>query len=411
MQRRDFIKLSAASAGISLLPIGSRGWAASNPNGAPRRLVVVLLRGAVDGLNVVVPHGEAGYYAARPTIAVPPPGQAGGALDLDGHFGMHPAMAALLPLWQERSLAFIHAAGSPDPTRSHFDAQDYIETGTPGHRSTRDGWMNRLLAQLPGPPAPTSAIAFGATIPRMLSGRASVANVATGRGANRPMPIDRPVINAAFDQLYTGSDALSRAYREGVRMRSQLLAELQDDMIQADNGAPSPVGFATDTQHLAELVAKDRAIELAFFDLGGWDTHVNQGASEGQLAGHLRPLAEGLAVLPKALGPAYDETVIVVISEFGRTVRENGNRGTDHGHGNVIWVMGGAVAGGRVYGAWPGLTETTLYQGRDLAVTTDFRSALGAILRHHLRLETPALDAVFPGAPPQAAALSGLIRA
>ena len=411
MLRRDFLKVSATAAGLSVLPIGARGWAASNPQGAPRRFVVVFLRGAVDGLNLVVPHSEPAYYAARPTIAIPRPGQPGGALDLDGRFGLHPALAPLQPFWRERSLAFIHAAGSPDPTRSHFDAQDYMESGTPGRKSTPDGWMNRLLAQLPGPRSSTSAIAFGPTVPRMMSGHLAVANVPTGRAADRPMAIDRPLINAAFDQLYAGHDDMSLAYKEGVRTRAKLVADLQEDMKEADNGAPSPVGLSTDTAHLATLAAKDPAVELAFFDLGGWDTHVSEGSSEGQLAGHLKPLAEGLAVLAKGLGAQYRETVIVVLSEFGRTVHENGNRGTDHGHGNVLWVMGGPVKGGRVYGDWPGLEEAALYQNRDLAITTDFRSALSVILARHMRLGSRALATVFPGAPPVPGAVAGIIGA
>lgn len=411
MLRRDLLKLSAAGAGLTLLPIGARAWAASNPNGAPQRLVVVMLRGAVDGLNVVVPHGEPAYYDARPTIAIPRPGQPEGALDLDGRFGLHPALASLQPLWRERSLAFIHASGSPDPTRSHFDAQDYMENGTPGEKSTPDGWMNRLLGQLPGRHRPTAAIAFGPSLPRMMSGRFNVANIPTGRAADQPMPIDRPLINAAFDRLYGGSDALSRAYREGVRTRAKLIADLETDMTEADNGAPSPVGFSSDTEHLAMLVAKDPGVQLAFFDLGGWDTHVAEGAAQGQLAGHLKPLADGLAVLAKGLGAAYRDTVIVVMSEFGRTVHENGNRGTDHGHGNVLWVMGGPVAGGRVYGRWPGLEEDVLYQNRDLAITTDFRSALAVVLQHHMQLDRPARDIVFPGAPAAPAAVAGLIVA
>jgi uncharacterized protein (DUF1501 family) len=405
MRRRKFLTLSSAAAGMSLISIGPHAWAASGGEAVSKRLVVVLLRGAVDGLNVVVPCNESGYYEARPTIAVPRPGQQGGVLSLDGRFGLHPALAPLVPMWKERSLAFIQASGSPDPTRSHFDAQDYMESGTPGRKATQDGWMNRLLSQLPGNRTATSAIAFGPTLPRALSGKMTVTNISVGRGANQPMPIDRPVINAAFDELYSGNDRLSRAYQEGVTAHTKLLADLQQDMAQADNGAPSPVGFAEDTGHLVQIIARDPSVQLAFFDLGGWDTHVNQGAAEGQLANHLKPLADGLAALAKGLGPAYRDTVVVVMSEFGRTVRENGNGGTDHGHGNVMWLMGGSIKGGRVYGAWPGLAENALYQERDLAITTDFRSALSIVLQHHLRLEKKQVDVVLPNAPPPPATI------
>ncbi|MGH7088680.1 MAG: DUF1501 domain-containing protein, partial [Stellaceae bacterium] len=289
------------------------------------------------------------------------------------------------------------------------DAQDYMESGTPGRKSTPDGWLNRLLAQLPGAHPPTEAVAFGPTLPRMLEGPMRASNIATGRAADRPMPIDRPIVNAAFDALYAGDDRLSRTYREGVSARAHLLADLRQDMIEADHGAPSPVGFAEDTQRLAALIGRDPTVEIAFFDLGGWDTHVEQGATDGQLANHLRPLGEGLAALARGLGPAWRDTVVVVMSEFGRTVRENGNRGTDHGHGNVLWVMGGPVKGGRVYGAWPGLAEEALYQGRDLAITTDFRSVLAVVLERHMHLDPRARAVVFPGAPPAPAAVAGLV--
>ncbi|TAL01163.1 MAG: DUF1501 domain-containing protein [Rhodospirillaceae bacterium] len=386
---------------------GGRAWAASNPDSRGKRLVVVFLRGAVDGLSVVPPWGDPDYEEARPTIAIR---RGGGAIDLDDRFGLHPALAALTPFWQDRSLAFIHACGSPDQTRSHFDAQDYMESGTPGVKTTMDGWMNRLLGVLPGPRHSTEAIAFGPTMPRILSGKQNVANVPLGRGANAPSVLDRPVINAAFDQLYTGNDPLSHAYKEGLAAHKAVLADLQTDMAAADNGAPSPIGFDTDVQHLATMIKQDPTIDLAFFALGGWDTHINQGAAEGQLANHLKPLGDGLAVLARDLGSAYGDTVILVISEFGRTVHENGNRGTDHGHGNVMWVMGGPVAGGKVYGAWPGLSTEVLHDGRDLAVTTDFRTAVGAVLAGHMGLTDAQLDQVFPERPTMSADITGIIR-
>jgi uncharacterized protein (DUF1501 family) len=407
--RRDFLKQAALLSAAGIVLLRPQAWAARGSAEATARLVVVFLRGAVDGLSVVVPHGESPYYDARPTIAVPRSGE-GAVLDLDGHFGLHPTLAPLLPAWHDGSLAFVHACGSPDPTRSHFDAQDYMESGTPGVKKTPDGWMNRVLEALPGAPSPTEALSLGPVVPRILAGRRPVANIPLGRAATRPMPLDREVIAAAFDRLYTGDDPLASAYREGRAARTRLLAELQEDVQQADNGAPSPVGFPDDARRLARLIERDPSIRLAFLALGGWDTHVRQGASTGQLAGHLRPLAEGLAAFRTALGPAYADTVILVVSEFGRTVRENGNGGTDHGHGNVMWVMGASVRGGKVYGRWPGLAPDDLYEGRDLAVTTDFREVVSAVLGSHLRLTSSALHRVFPARPKPTGSISTLIK-
>ncbi len=396
--RRKLLQIAAA--GSVLIPVGHSAFAAA-AGAAPggKRLVVVLLRGAVDGLNVVVPHAEAAYYDARPTIAIPQPGRDGGVLDLDGHFGLHPALASLMPQWRDGTLAFVHASGSPDTTRSHFDAQDYMESGTPGKKSTADGWMNRLLRELPLPRTPTSALSFGPTLPRIFSGPVDVATIPLGKAAANAIPLDRPLINAAFDQLYTGDDSLSRAYREGLESHKKVMKDLQSDMMAADNGAPSPITFGEDTAHLARLIKQDPRVNLAFFALGGWDTHVNQGNGEGQLANRLRPLAEGLASLATNLGKSYQDTVIVVMSEFGRTVHENGNRGTDHGHGNVMWVMGGGVAGGKVHGRWPGLDTASLNEKRDLAVTTDFRSVIAAVLAGHLNLTPEQIGTVLPDAP------------
>ncbi len=412
MKRRDFLKLSAAgAAGLTLVSVGAHGWAAQNRSGATQRLVVVFLRGAVDGLNVVVPYGDAAYYEMRPTIAIARPGTEGGALGLDGHFGLHPALSPLMPMWKEHSLAFIHASGSPDETRSHFDAQDYMESGTPGIKSTVDGWMNRLLAELPGPRRSTDAVNFGPVMPRILSGKIDVASVASGRAAGKPMVLDRPVVEAAFDSMYAGTDNLSRAYREGQTARKQIMTDLKQEMMAADNGAPSPAGFPDDTARLADLIRKDANVELAFFGLGGWDTHVNQGSAKGQLANHLTQLAEGLAALRTGLGDSWRDTVVIVMSEFGRTAHENGNGGTDHGHGNVMWVMGGPIAGGKVYGRWPGLDEEELHEGRDLAVTTDFRSTIAAILVDHMGLGAASIARVFPDAPLDGTNVKGLASA
>jgi uncharacterized protein (DUF1501 family) len=303
-------------------------------------------------------------------------------------------------MWTERGLAFIHAAGSPDPTRSHFDAQLYIESGTPGESTTRDGWMNRLLLALPGPRGPADAISVGPTVPRILVGKAPVASLPLGPEGARPLPIDQPEVGSAFDRLYSGNDTLGESYRQGRTARAQLIGALATERQIADNGAPPPSGFPGQAARLAHLIRRDPSVRLAVIGLGGWDTHVNQGNHKGQLAGRLRPFGEGLAALARGLGEAWRDTIIVVLSEFGRTVRENGNGGTDHGHGNVIWELGGPVKGGRVYGDWPGLMPAQLYQRRDLAVTTDFRTAIAAILERHMRLSDRQLEAVLPGAPP-----------
>ncbi len=259
--------------------------------------------------------------------------------------------------------------------------------------------MNRLLAVLPEPHTPTQAVSLGPVLPRILKGNINVANIPLAKNSSKPMPVDRPLVQSAFDELYSGDDTLSQAYREGQAARKQLLIDLQDEMKVADNGAPSPKGFSQDAVQLAKLLTQDPNIQLVFLDLGGWDTHVNQGASSGQLANHLKPLGEGLANFVQGLGPVYQDTVVIVISEFGRTVHENGNGGTDHGHGNVLWVMGGEIKGGKVYGEWPGLAQGNLYEGRDLEVTTDFRHAIVTVLQNHMGLGSAQFQTIFPGMP------------
>jgi uncharacterized protein (DUF1501 family) len=263
---------------------------------------------------------------------------------------------------------------------------------------------------MPGGHSPTEALSLGATVPRILAGRMAVANIALGRAAERPMPLDRPIVEASFDQMYGGSDPLSRTYRQGIEARAHLVSDLQRDMTEANGGAPGPNGFSNDADRLALLIRNDPTIRIGFLALGGWDTHVNQGGASGQLAGHLRPLGEGLAHFADALGPAYGDTVVIVISEFGRTMHQNGNGGTDHGHGNVMWVMGGPVRGKKIYGRWPGLSTGELYQERDLAVTTDFREPIATILESHMGLQDAQLRKVFPGRPESNGNVAGIIR-
>ncbi|NUU00913.1 DUF1501 domain-containing protein [Herbaspirillum robiniae] len=427
MNRRDFIRyLGAAGSGAILVPVGlsgcavvptgdksiSRAASSAGPAkvayGSPRarthadgdgapRMVVVFLRGAVDGLNVVVPHGDPEYYRARPTIAVARPGQANGAIDLTGYFGLHPALQALMPYWEAGQLAFVHASGSPDASRSHFEAQDYMETGTPGQHNTRDGWMNRLMAYLPPSESPLQALTVGDSTPRIMSGKNVVANLQTGRAAARPSMIDQPRVMQAYAPLYSGDDPVARAYRDGITARRELMAEINSQEQQmANNGAPLPNGLSIDTARLGRLMRNDPRIRLSFLAVGGWDTHINQGNGAGQLAGRLTPLANGLATLARELGPAFNDTVIVAVSEFGRTFRENGNGGTDHGHGNAMWLMGGNLRGGKIYGQWPGLNQVALNEGRDLAITTDFRAVMSCVAERHMRIRDQELEKIFP---------------
>lgn len=413
MNRREFLRNVLMAFGATLLTVGTRGWAArlSDAVGGGRRLIVIFMRGAVDGLNVAVPYADDRYYEARPTIAIPKAGQDGGVSDLDGYFGLHPALSPVLPLWHNKSMAFVQASGSPDPNRSHFEAQAYMETGTPGVTSTPDGWMNRLLGVLPGPHVPMEALSLGPTVPRILSGPNAVSNLPLGRNADHPMPLDRPRIADAFASLYLGNTAVDKAFAEGQEARGQLMSDLQKDMNDSYNGAPPAMGFANDTQRLARLMANDSSIRLAFLAVGGWDTHVGEGSAKGQLANHLQALGEGLAALVQGLGQTYNDTAILVMSEFGRTFRENGNAGTDHGHGNVMWLLGGKVNGGKVYGEWPGLSDDQLYQNRDLAITTDFRQVIATVLTRHLRLSDKQLGQVFPDGLGTSANLNTVLRA
>ncbi|MDQ1923014.1 DUF1501 domain-containing protein [Massilia pseudoviolaceinigra] len=402
MQRRDFLSSMALGASL-LVPVGRSAWAASGESATLQKLIVVMLRGAVDGLNVVAPVGDPNYRRLRPTIGLELPGAEGGALELDGYFGLHPALAPLLPLWRQRQLAFVHASGSPDDSRSHFDAQIYMENATPGRKNTPDGWMNRLVAALPGDSTASRAMSIGPLMPRILSGAAPAINLPNGAGGTRADILDRPAVGAVFDQLYGGHARFGRAYGEGRAAHKEVLqAAMSQEMQAADNGAPLPNGFPDDAARLAGLMRGDPRMQVAFIALGGWDTHANQGAATGQLANRLAPLGLGLATLAQRLGPMFAHTSIIVMSEFGRTARQNGNAGTDHGHGNAMWLLGGKVAGGKVYGDWQGVGDDALNEGRDLPVTTDFRSVLAQVAEKHLGLPDRQLARLFPDMPRKA---------
>jgi uncharacterized protein (DUF1501 family) len=395
MHRRDFLHTAALGASL-LLPAGRHAWAATADQPTRQKLIVVMLRGAVDGMNVVAPVADPLYRQLRPTIGL----AESEALKLDGYFGLHPALAPLLPLWEQNKLAFVHASGSPDPTRSHFDAQDYLESATPGRKSTQDGWLNRLLGALPGPATPTRALAVGPTMPRILSGPVGAMNVASAASAGRADVLDRPEMGAAFHTLYADHPRFGKAFKDGRLAHKEVMdAALNKEMMAADRGAPLPYGFPDDAAQLARMMRNEPKIQVAFIPLGGWDTHVNQGGANGQLANRLAPLGLGLATLAQRLGPLFDDTTIVVMSEFGRTAKENGNGGTDHGHGNAMWLLGGRVAGGKVYGEWKGLDAAGLNENRDLPVTTDFRWVLAQVAERHLGLPDRQLSRLFPSMP------------
>ena len=401
MQRRHFLHSIAAGSGL-LLPFGRDIWAAATENNSvsQKKLIVIMLRGAVDGLNVVAPFGDPNYANLRPTIALGRPGQENGALNLDGYFGLHPALADLQSLWQENKLAFVHACGSPDPTRSHFDAQDYLESATPGKKGTTDGWMNRVLAGLPGISSPTRAISVSAVMPRILTGNTAVTNIASGAAGTKANVLDKPKVGNAFEQLYQSNPKYAKTYQDARDAHQEMMgASMENEQQVANGGAPLPNGFPDDTSRVANLMRNDPKIQLVFMALGGWDTHANQGSAKGQLANHLAPLGQGLANLTKRLDHLFDDTTIVVMSEFGRTAKQNGNGGTDHGHGNVMWLLGGKIAGGKVYGDWRGLGGNQLYEGRDVAVTTDFRTVLAQVCERHLHLSDQRLLLAFPEMP------------
>lgn len=360
-----------------------------------KRLIAIFQRGAVDGLSVVVPHGDAHYYAARPGIAVPRPGAApDGALDLDGLFGFNPRLAPLKPFWDRRDLAIVHACGSPDSTRSHFDAQDYMETATPGVKATQDGWINRLLqARRDHEASPFRAVALTPQMPRMLQGKAAtLAMSQIGQFAVRGA-----AVGDAFESEYaTAADRILGGTGRDAFDAMRRLKAADPARYVPEHGAVYPAtAFGQALAQIAQLAKSDVGLEVAFAEVGGWDTHVNQGPTQGQLATRLDDFARSIAALVTDLGDRMDDTVVLTMSEFGRAVRENGNRGTDHGHGNAMLVMGGGVRGGKVYGHWPGLAAAARYDGRDLAVTTDFRNVFAELVVRHLGVQDAG--PVFPG--------------
>jgi uncharacterized protein (DUF1501 family) len=414
--RRIFLR----NAGLAMVGIGSAPmwleralYAQDAPTPRKKILVAIFQRGAADGLNIVVPHGEPRYYAMRPSINIPRPGTAGlakedCAIDLDGMFGLNPALAPLKPIFDQQKLAIVHAAGSPDPTRSHFDAQDYMESGTPGYKGQVDGWLNRSLAPAKGKISPVRAVSMGPNLPRAMRG----ANSAIAVENLNNFQVRDTVAAKAFESLYQGSrdQVLNGTGRETFDA-VQIIQSIQRTPYQPATGAEYPRSrFGDNMRQIAQLIKANVGVEVAFADIGGWDHHVNEvgpKASVGLLANLLGDYGQALAAFYTDLGDRMADVTLVTMSEFGRTAKENGNRGTDHGHANCMFVMGGDVKGGKIYGKWPGLEQEQLYENRDLAVTTDFRDVLGEMVLNHLG--NKSLKTVFPNFQVDAKNFRGLL--
>ena len=422
IERRVFVKQGAlALVALGLPPDFLLQPLVAGTLGLDRKktLICIFQRGAVDGLSMVVPFGERGYYDSRRSIAIQAPSSRdGSALDLDGFFGLHPALKPLEELYRRSAMTVIQAVGSPHPTRSHFDAQDFMETGTPGVKSTREGWLNRVLQDT------QCADCGGRTLENPAAhaadhatGQVSMATVPSLRGISmtsvvpRALQGDHPAlaipnlsdfglrrddeVGSAFRRLYrTGAGEVSAAAEEAFEA-VRILETMDPGRYVPAGGAEYPSGdFGGSLRQIAQLVKADVGVEIAFADLGGWDTHVRQGGVQGQLSGRFVQLSQGIRALYDDLGDRMEDVVILTMSEFGRTVAENGSGGTDHGHANCMLALGGSVDGGRVLGDWPGLDREQLYEGRDLAVTTDFRDVFAEVVSGHLGAEH--LERIFP---------------
>lgn len=405
MNRRYFIKsgsIALASFGVmsSAPSFLKRALAQTAAAGARRKtLIAIFQRGAVDGLNVVVPYGEHSYYDLRPSIAVPKPdGGAEAAINLDGFFGLHPSLAPFKPLWDSKRLAIVHASGSPDNTRSHFDAQDYMESATPGVKSTPDGWLNRYLQSKSDPQKSLfRAVSMTQQMPRAMQGKASALAMSNLADFNIRAGSSSAAVQGGFEAMYDQAvnDALHGTGKETFEAINYL-KQVNPGQYKSENGANYPqTPFGNALRQIGQLIKAGVGLEVAFTDIGGWDTHVNEGNQQGQLSNLLRQFSSAIAALYTDLGQRMDDVVILTMSEFGRTVKENGNRGTDHGHANAMFVVGNSVRGGKVYGDWPGLRNDQLYEGRDLALTTDFRDVFSEIAQKHLGAGN--LKPVFPG--------------
>ncbi|MES2508750.1 MAG: DUF1501 domain-containing protein [Pseudomonadota bacterium] len=425
-----------ALAGLAL----PRVWAQAAPAGAPRgqqgRLVVVLLRGAYDGLSAFVPYTDADYYSMRPNIAIAAPdGTTRTAFKLDNTFALHPALSPLVPLWQQGVLSFLPAAGLPAPNRSHFAAQYEMEIAQSGKNSATAGWLNKAASASNTGSTIATALGVGEANPAILAGEASVKLIPRGQAAEKTGVLANDKARQALMDLYAGNDKVSEAFRQGAGSRMQSAQELTTEkaaatsrreiaareaaekegnrmldrdgtppttqaqnaqMLAASNGAADPVGLQLDAQHLGTLMRNDRKLRLGFLSAGGWDTHANQGNANGQLANNLGNLGRGILQLRQEFSEPGD--VVVVMSEFGRTASENGTRGTDHGFGNAMWLVGNSINGGRWHGQWTGLARGNLNESRDLPAHHDYRAVLAHVLRSNFAMSDSALASVLPGA-------------
>ena len=393
MKRRQFLLAAAATAALPALSFSGRLFAA--PANSPRFLLV-FLRGAYDCNNLLVPYASDFYYAARPTLAIarPDAGNANSAIALDPQWGLNPVLReSLYPLWQRKQIAFVPFAGTTDMSRSHFETQDHIERGAPADAgSYRSGFLGRLAQQLTGVPA----IAFTSSLPLSLQGAGhDIPNISLKGDPKSRFDARQARI---LTQMYQGT-TLASATADGLALPASISADLRDEMQQAGRGAPSARNFATETRRIATLMRE--RYRLGFVDVGGWDTHVNEGSISGGLANNLRNLGEGLAAYADTLGDEWNNTVVVVLSEFGRTFRENGNKGTDHGHGTVHWVLGGKVNGGRIAGEQVAVAQASLLQDRDYPVLNNYRDVLGGVFARVWGMRGEQLQKVFPSARPR----------
>jgi uncharacterized protein (DUF1501 family) len=416
--RRVFLKQGGAAlvtfgAGMALGPSFLRRTvmaAEASKAGGKKVLICVFQRGAADGLSMVAPFGDRFYYQHRKEISLAAPTRAaagnGGVLDLDGFFGLHPALGAFLPLYKSGELAIVHACGSPNSSRSHFDMQDFMESGVAGDKAVHSGWINRMLRQREEARAaadkasPFRAVAMTSVVPRTLQGEVEALAIhdlnAFGIGGSRGAGGQQ--VASGFEGMYEAAvgDVLHGTGKESFEAIS-MLKKAEPTKYRPAGGAEYPQGaFGRAMMQVAQLIKAEVGLEVAFVEMDGWDTHANQGAATGQLAGRLRDFSRGIAALHRDLGERMSDVMVLTMTEFGRAARQNGNRGTDHGHASCFFALGGNVSGGKVLGQWPGLAPEKLFEQRDLAVTTDFRDVFAELAVRQFGLGREEVGAVFP---------------